>query len=602
MDEQDARSIHERLERLESIVEKLQATLGQTAPADEPPTPAPAPEPIRKAIFKRPSPPARGTRGSSLNLPKGESWLKILGIGLILFGLTFLFKYSIDQGWLTESVRVGMGLVLGTLLFGIGLRIRRRRRSYSQALLGGAIAAYYITGFAAFQLYALVSHPVAFGFMVLVTILAFIFSLQQGEALLSILGAVGGLGTPFLLYTGSGSLPGLIGYSCLILAGTSAVYLFRGWRSLLLTSTVGGWAVFIVGQSALDITSPWVTADRWALQLGTAFGCLAFWALPLVREALTGRHPDRWPRPPLDAVSRLLPSGVRDPLSRHVHLLSVSTPLIALALFQGIWDSTTVVWGSFAMGCAGIWALAAWALKDRPGCRPLAYTQALVSLLLLTAAFCLLLEGDTLFLTIAAEAAVLHLISRRLDDRGTAIGGHLLAAAAAFVLYTRLLSTEVAGMPVLNSHALSNLAVLGIGLAFSFVHRTRDERLVYRLAGHLGLLGWSLRELSSVEGGQGYVTIAWGIYAILLLVVGLRRNLDRLRMAAMATLLLVVAKLFLIDLARLETIWRILLFLGFGGVFLVLGYYFQALWKPTSTPGRTSSDTAPLSGPSPPGN
>jgi uncharacterized membrane protein len=44
-------------------------------------------------------------------------------------------------------------------------------------------------------------------------------------------------------------------------------------------------------------------------------------------------------------------------------------------------------------------------------------------------------------------------------------------------------------------------------------------------------------------------------------------------------LLVVVGKLFLLDLTKLEAIWRVLLFLGFGGVFLILSYYFRALWK-----------------------
>jgi uncharacterized membrane protein len=52
-----------------------------------------------------------------------------------------------------------------------------------------------------------------------------------------------------------------------------------------------------------------------------------------------------------------------------------------------------------------------------------------------------------------------------------------------------------------------------------------------------------------------------------------------MRQVALGTLLLVVAKLFLIDLAELETIWRVLLFMGFGAVFLVLSYYFQKLWR-----------------------
>ena len=42
---------------------------------------------------------------------------------------------------------------------------------------------------------------------------------------------------------------------------------------------------------------------------------------------------------------------------------------------------------------------------------------------------------------------------------------------------------------------------------------------------------------------------------------------------------MVRAKLFLVDLAELEVLWRILLFMGFGGLFLFLSYYFQDLWK-----------------------
>ncbi|HEX2740415.1 MAG TPA: DUF2339 domain-containing protein, partial [Rubrobacter sp.] len=61
---------------------------------------------------------------------------------------------------------------------------------------------------------------------------------------------------------------------------------------------------------------------------------------------------------------------------------------------------------------------------------------------------------------------------------------------------------------------------------------------------------------------------------------GLRLDRAALVRAGMATLFLVVGKLFLVDLAGVEAVWRILLFLGFGGLFLVLGYYLQHLWKP----------------------
>ena len=48
---------------------------------------------------------------------------------------------------------------------------------------------------------------------------------------------------------------------------------------------------------------------------------------------------------------------------------------------------------------------------------------------------------------------------------------------------------------------------------------------------------------------------------------------------AIATLLVVVAKLFLVDLAALEALFRVVLFLGFGSVFLLLSYLLQDWWK-----------------------
>ncbi len=103
---------------------------------------------------------------------------------------------------------------------------------------------------------------------------------------------------------------------------------------------------------------------------------------------------------------------------------------------------------------------------------------------------------------------------------------------------------------------------------------------MYRLLIHVAFLAWLWRELSALDNGNGYVTVAWGLYAIALLVTGVRLDRNRLLMyTGIATLFLVVAKLFLVDLALVDTIWRILLFLGFGGLFLVISYYLQNLMR-----------------------
>jgi len=116
----------------------------------------------------------------------GEKWFGRIGIALLLFGAVFLFKYSIDQGWITPIIRVLFGLILGIVLLTIGLKLYLKNKMLSRLLLGGGIATYYISIFAAFQLYGLISHMLAFGFMALITVIAFMLALRQNEQALSL--------------------------------------------------------------------------------------------------------------------------------------------------------------------------------------------------------------------------------------------------------------------------------------------------------------------------------------------------------------------------------------------------------------------------------
>ena len=185
-----------------------------------------------------------GERWSGLELPfelanlrRWEWWMNKVGIALFLMGVVFLFKFSWDRGWLqvllTPAVRVGLGVLLGTALVSVGLRVYAGRRAFAQVVLGGGIGTYYITGFAAYGMLGVVSYPVAFAFMAAVTLLAFVLALHQGGAALAVIGVSGGLVTPFLLYDGDGTTGGLVLYAGTVLAGAMGIYLLKGWRSLL---------------------------------------------------------------------------------------------------------------------------------------------------------------------------------------------------------------------------------------------------------------------------------------------------------------------------------------------------------------------------------
>ena len=219
---------------------------------------------------------------------------------LLLLGVAFLFKYSLDRGWLNEQVRVGIGLAVGAVLMVAGLRLHGKRRYFSQVLMGGSIATYYITGYAAYNLFPALNIPfgVAFGFMSLVTLAAFALSVRQDEAILSIIGVAGGLLTPFVLNQSQVGLPGVVGYTCLVTLGACGIYLMRGWRSLLWTAMPAAWTILVFGYKG-NISNTFIpnSLDQWSLQGGAVFALLAFWAVPVLREVFASRNPVRWPTP-----------------------------------------------------------------------------------------------------------------------------------------------------------------------------------------------------------------------------------------------------------------------------------------------------------------
>jgi uncharacterized membrane protein len=569
MDSEDRGPLHDRVDRLERELAEIKELLKQSGPA---PARTPSALSSQQQYWTAPPPPleTRPAAQKGFELPeymrRGEFWLSRVGIGLVLFGLVFAFKYSIDQGWITPPVRHFFGIGIGILLLIFGWRLYAKRLHLSQLLLGGSVAAFYITDYSAFQLFELISHPTAFALMVAVTCLAFFISLRQNDALFSIIGVLGGLGTPFILYTDSGNIPGLVFYTCLILAGTLAVYYFKGWRTLLWLSAIGGWIVMLIGIDAAEtLYGQAGEAARLALQLGVLFMWLGFGVFPAVRKYL--RRGDK-------ANASLSHD------ESHIHVLAIGSPLIALGMTAEVWpggESQTLGW--IALAASALYALVSWGIRRLESMKSLAFTGAVTGAILLTLALSLLLDGDTLYLALAAEAAALHLLARRLDNSLVFAGANLLSLVVGVWFLVHLMFPDDQARAIFNGRAACDLIVILFAGLAALTSHSPFARRIYGLAAHLAFLAWLARELHGLDNGQGYLSIAWGVYGAVLLIVALRKNLETLRWTGLGTLMLLVGKLFLVDLSMLETIWRVLLFMGLGATFLLLSYFFPKLWK-----------------------
>ena len=586
MNESTDRPLHERIASLEAKVAELQEQvdhLQRQAPAGAPKRPVRPPSHVMEKEIERPAfrPSPRAPRDRAARVQsvlKSEDWLNKIGIALLLFGLAFLFQLGIDKGLLTPTVRVVFGVILGVFLFGAGLRLRPKRLRLGQVLLGGSIATFYVTLFAAYQFYNLVSYPVAYSGMGAVTLLGFVLAVRQKDAALAVIATVGGLITPFLLHTDESNIPALVVYTCLILSSAGGIFLYRGWRALLLTSVVGGWLVFMVPWFELTFDGPGTFVERAAFQAGVLFCLFAFGVLPVVREVWRHGDPDRWTPPALKAFARV---GFID---RPAIVLVVVAPLVTLGLSRGLWEMPEIVWGLIEIGVAGLYMAAYLQLRGWELPR-LASAHGVVAATLLAISWFEVFEAAWIrLLVLTIEAALIHLLARPLSDRAMRLFGHMVFAIVALWMAQRLLELDGQVPALVNGQALVDLVVLALVFGAAWTFRSTALAVLYGLAAYVGLLGWFWRDLAALPNGQAYVSIAWGLSALVLLALGWRRDADLIRNTGLVMLLVVVAKLFIVDLSELEAVWRILLFLGFGGLLLLLSYFFPKLWNPDAEP------------------
>ncbi|HYU32984.1 MAG TPA: DUF2339 domain-containing protein [Thermoanaerobaculia bacterium] len=109
------------------------------------------------------------------------------------------------------------------------------------------------------------------------------------------------------------------------------------------------------------------------------------------------------------------------------------------------------------------------------------------------------------------------------------------------------------------------LAVLTVVLAFALVS------LEVRQAFQGSLLNGPT---TSIVERWSY-SMAWIVFGAVLLVLGVTRRGKMLRYASLAVMLLVIAKVFLYDMANLSDLWRVFSFLGLGVSLLALAWVYQ---------------------------
>ncbi|MEO7823391.1 MAG: DUF2339 domain-containing protein [Gemmatimonadaceae bacterium] len=189
-----------------------------------------------------------------------EWWLSRVGIGFVILGILLLYGYAVDRGWITPPIRVLTGTTVGGLLVWAAGRVRSHTEpadkadlGFRELLLGGALAIWYVTAYAAAVRYQLIPIPVARLVLFLLAIVSTWIALAERRETFALVAVAIGFATPFILPAPIQSMTELSLYLGAVTAIGLIIYLMRGWQTILWITFLAFW-VSVATQTTLFLS------------------------------------------------------------------------------------------------------------------------------------------------------------------------------------------------------------------------------------------------------------------------------------------------------------------------------------------------------------
>ncbi|MEM9545614.1 MAG: DUF2339 domain-containing protein [Bacteroidota bacterium] len=397
----------------------------------------------------------------------GENLINKIGILVLLIGVAIGAKYSIDNELISPLGRIVIGYVVGIILMGLGMWLKKKYLNFSAVLVSGAMAIFYFITFFAFSFYDLIGQEVAFGLMVLFTLFTVLAALQYDKEIIAHLGLVGAICIPFLLSDNSGNILFLFSYLALVNSGIAFISLRKNWKILFYSAFVLTWLIYIVWIAFDYDKSQHFALAWWFLSLFFALFYIIFISYKFLN---------------------LKKYGIGD-----VAVLLINALLFFALGYNLLYDHAIggEILGVFAIGNAFIHFIAATIINRRKlADRNIFYLIVGLVLICLTLAIPIQLDGHWVTIMWSLEAVVLFLIGRSKNVSFYEYMSYAVLSIAILSLiqdwndgYYSLQSirfiedlSEIQLTPFLNTHFLTSIiACISLG-AINWIHGKPEWR------------------------------------------------------------------------------------------------------------------------------
>ncbi|HYH13802.1 MAG TPA: DUF2339 domain-containing protein, partial [Flavisolibacter sp.] len=175
----------------------------------------------------------------------GLRLIHLVGIIVLVIGLSIGVKYAIDQELISPITRIGLAYGAGVLLYVLSLRLKKEYLVFSAILFSGAMASVYFTTYAAAVYYQMVPTTIAFLLMVAFTAFTVVQAGAYNRQEIAWLGMVGAYGIPFLISRNADQAYLFFLYILIIDLGVLYLSYRKSWKMVGRIALLVTWALFL---------------------------------------------------------------------------------------------------------------------------------------------------------------------------------------------------------------------------------------------------------------------------------------------------------------------------------------------------------------------